>query len=93
LDIPVDVDRFCNEVIEEGIAAQNVGHGHGQIAEIVPMSTATIGGTFDGHKSEGPRKAETAIMPIAAYGREEVIILILVLDILSWLYNIVISDN
>jgi hypothetical protein len=59
LDIPVDVDRFCNEVIEEGIAAQNVGHGRGQTAEIVPMSAATIGGTFDGHKSEGPRKAET----------------------------------
>jgi hypothetical protein len=43
------------------------------------MSAATIGGTFDGHKSESPRKAETIIMPIDAYGREggeEVIILL-----------------
>ena len=65
----MDVDHFCNEVIEEGIAAENVGHGHGQIAEIVPKSPATIGGTFDDCKSEGPRQAEIMSRGIDAFGR------------------------
>lgn len=43
MDVPVDVDRFCNEVIEEGIAAENVVDGQRQTSTTVQESTASIG--------------------------------------------------
>lgn len=46
MDVPVDVDRFCNEVIEEGIAAENVVDGQRQASTSVQQSSTTSSGTF-----------------------------------------------
>lgn len=66
LDVPVDVDRFCNEVIEEGIAAANGANGYGQADAFVQQQPGAVGCTFvdsprDNGQSEGQGKAENAI--------------------------------
>jgi len=61
LEVPIDVDRFCNEIIEEGIAAQNADNGQGQTASPFQESTTQIGGTFigeEGGESQGTGPAE-----------------------------------
>jgi len=62
LDVPVDVDQFCNEIIEEGIAAQNVAHGCGQAGAAEQKFPAAVGrpiaGPEGGQPTEGPGPAE-----------------------------------
>lgn len=59
MDVPVDVDRFCNEVIEEGIAAQDGVDGQRQASSSVQQPPTAVSGTFvNAHKRDVQCKVE-----------------------------------